>query len=104
MLDIFSFTTSSSDDTTVNGAILASTAIMKPVLSSVSEAEIGALFFNCKKATILQTTLHKMGYPQPATPMQTNNSMACRIVNSNIKQQRSCAINMCFYWAATRSF
>jgi hypothetical protein len=52
-----------------NTTILASTTIMKPVLSSVSEAEIGALSHNCKKATILCTTLHEMGYKQPATPI-----------------------------------
>jgi hypothetical protein len=39
-----------------------------------------------------------MGYPQSATPMQTDNSTACSIANSNIKQQRSCAIDMRFYW------
>jgi hypothetical protein len=70
-------------NTTINGAILASTTIMKPVLSSASEADIGTLFQNCKQATILHTTLQEMGYLQPATPMQTNNSIA----NSNIKQQ-----------------
>jgi hypothetical protein len=85
-------------DTTINGAILASTTTMKPVLSSVLEAEIGALFDNCKKATILQTTLQEMGYPQPATPMQTDNSTVCGIMNDNIKQQQSQAIDMRFYW------
>jgi hypothetical protein len=89
-------------NTTINGAILASTTIMKPVLSSASEAEIGALFHNCKRATILRTTLHEMGYPQPATPMQTDNSTACGIANSNIKQQRSRAIDMRFYWVRDR--
>jgi hypothetical protein len=74
-------------NTTINGAILASTTIMKPVLSSASEAEIGALFHNCKQATILHTTLHEMGYLQPATPMQTDNSTACSIANNIIKQQ-----------------
>jgi hypothetical protein len=54
---------------TLNGAILASTSIMKPVLSSASEAEICMLFDNCKKATILRTTLAEMGWPQSATPM-----------------------------------
>jgi hypothetical protein len=54
--------------TTINSAILASTTIMKPVLSSGSEAKIGALFHNCKRATILCTTLQEMGYLQPATP------------------------------------
>jgi hypothetical protein len=84
------------DDTTINRAVLASTTTMKPVLSSASETEIGTLFINCKKATILQTTLQEMGYPQPATPMQTNNSTVCRIVNNNIKHQQSHAIVMRF--------
>jgi hypothetical protein len=81
-------------NTTINRAILASTAIVKPVLSSVSEAEIGALFHNCKKATIFCTRFHEMGYKQPATPIQTDNSTACGIANNSIKQQRSCAIDM----------
>jgi hypothetical protein len=61
---------------------LASMAIMKPVLSTESEAEIGALIHNCKKATMLCITLHEI-----ATPMQTDNSTACGIANNNIKQQ-----------------
>jgi hypothetical protein len=36
------------NNTTINGAILASTTIMKPVLSAASDAVIGALFHNCK--------------------------------------------------------
>jgi hypothetical protein len=41
-----------------------------------------------------------MGHPQPAKPVQTDNSTACGIANNNIniKQQHSCAINMHFYW------
>jgi hypothetical protein len=70
----------------LNGTVLTSTSIMKPILSSASEAEIGTLFDNCKKATILQTTLHEMG-KQPATPIQTDNSTARRIANDSIKQQ-----------------
>jgi hypothetical protein len=86
------------NNTTIKSAILASRTIMKPILSSASEAEIGALFHNCKQATILHTTLQEMGYLQPATPMQTDNSTACGIANSNIKQQRLWAIDMRFYW------
>jgi hypothetical protein len=58
---------------------------MKPVSSSALEAEIGALFDNCKKATILWTTLHEMGWQQPATLIQTDNSTACWIANDSIK-------------------
>jgi hypothetical protein len=82
----------------LNGAVLASTSIMTPVLSSASEAEISTLSDNCKKATILCTTLAEMGWSQPATLIQTDNSTACGIANDNIKLQRSHAMDMCFYW------
>jgi hypothetical protein len=55
-------------------------------------------FHNCKKATILRTTLQEMGYQQPATPIQTDNSTACEIANNSIKQQPSRAIDMQYYW------
>jgi hypothetical protein len=72
---------------TKQGAILASTAIMQSVLSSSSKAEFGALYKNIKKVAILQVTQEEMAYPQPATPVQTDNSTACGITNDNIKQQ-----------------
>jgi hypothetical protein len=90
------------DNDTHNGSILATTQIMKSVLSSASEAKIGALFENTKRATILRITLEEMGYPQPPTPVQTENSTACGIANDNIKQQRSRAIDMRFYWVRDR--
>jgi hypothetical protein len=68
------------------GTVLASTAIMNAVLASASEAEIGALYENTRKASILCTTLDN--------PVQTNNSTACSIANNSIKQQRSRAIDM----------
>ena len=43
-----------------------------------------------------------MGYPQPPTPVQVDNSTACRIANDNIKLQRSKAIDMRFYWVRDR--
>jgi hypothetical protein len=89
------------NDNTQQGAILATTAIMQLVLASASksasEAEIGALYENTKKAAILHITLQEMGHPQPATPVQTNNS-TCGIANDNIKQQCSCTIDMHFFW------
>jgi hypothetical protein len=41
---------------------------MKSVLSSATEAELGALFYNAKDAIELRTTLEAMGHPQMATP------------------------------------
>jgi hypothetical protein len=90
------------NDDTTQGTILATTAIMNAILASASEAEIGALFENTRKATMLRTTLEEMGYPQPPTPVQTDNSTACGIANDNIKQQQSRAIDMRFYWIRDR--
>jgi hypothetical protein len=51
------------DNDTHQGTILASTAIMQAILSSASEANIGALYKNTKKAAILHVTLDKMVTP-----------------------------------------
>ena len=39
-----------------------------------------------------------MGYPQTATPIQTNNACAAGIANDTIRQRRSKAVDMPFYW------
>jgi hypothetical protein len=59
-----------------NGAVHVLCHIMREVLSSAAEAELGALFHNGKKACPLRMALDKMGHLQPATPMVTDNSTA----------------------------
>ena len=76
--------------------------IMKVVLSSAAEAELGALFHNGKEAAWLRTTLHDIKHPQPPTPIQTDNSCAAGIANDTVKQRRSKAIDMRFYWVRDR--
>jgi hypothetical protein len=44
-----------------------------------------------------------MGHPQPATPMQTDNTTAHGILRGTCKQQRSKAIDMIFYWVRDRA-
>jgi hypothetical protein len=77
-------------------------SIMNVVVSSASEAELGALFHNGKEAAWLRTTLHDMGHPQPPTPIQTDNSCAAGIANGTAKQRLSKLINMRFYWICDR--
>jgi hypothetical protein len=86
-----------------NGAIDVLCQIMRPVLSSAAEAELGALFLNAKHACPLRIALDELGHPQPATPMQTDNTTATGIVNDNIRQKRSKAIDMRFYWLRDRA-
>ena len=85
-----------------NGSILNPTGVIKVVVSSAAEAETAGLFTNMKEAVILRTILHEMGHPQPATPIQVDNSTAAGIANDNIKLQRSKAIDMRFYWVRDR--
>jgi len=85
-----------------NAPIHVNSSIIKAVLSSAAEAELGALFFNAKDGCSLRTTLIDMGYPQPATPIQVDNACAVGIANDTVRQKRSKAIDMRFYWVRDR--
>jgi hypothetical protein len=85
-----------------NGAILIISTILKHVMSSASEAEIGSVFLNAKEATILRTTLEEMGHSQPPTPLQTDNTTATGYSNDTLKQRRTHDMVMRFYWVKYR--
>ena len=86
----------------LNGAIHIECGIMHNVLASAMESEMGGLFNNCQKAVPLRISLGEMKHPQPPTPVATDNSAACSIVNDTAKQKRSRAIDMRFYWVRDR--
>jgi len=71
--------------------------IMKQEVSSTAKAKLGALFLNAQAVCPIQTALDELGHLQPATPLQTDNSMASGIANDMVKQKQSKAINMHFY-------
>jgi hypothetical protein len=85
-----------------NGAILVLSKIMSNVLASASEAEIGGCYECAKEGTVLRQTLTDLGHEQPATPIQTDNQVADDIINDRVKQRRSKAIDMRFYWVRDR--
>jgi hypothetical protein len=85
-----------------NGAVHVHSSVMSSVLSSATEAKLGTLFLNGKEAAMLRTTLEDMGHPQPATPIQTDNACAAGICNETVKQRRSKAVDMRFYWVHDR--
>jgi hypothetical protein len=76
------FLSNNDDSPPNNGAILTNATIIKAVMSSVAEAELGALYLNSKEAIYLCQILHKMGHPQPRTPIQTNNTTAEGVINN----------------------
>ncbi len=81
-----------------NGAVLNIAQLIKAVMSSAAEAELGALYINTRKSVSQCQTLAEMGHKQPPTPMQTNNRTALGVVNNNIQPQRTKAMDMQFHW------
>jgi hypothetical protein len=86
----------------MNGPVLVLSSILPGVMASAAEAEYGALFINGKEAVALRNTLTDLGHPQPATPIQTDNSCAAGLANRTVKQRRSKAIDMRFHWVRDR--
>jgi hypothetical protein len=72
------------------------------VISSVDEAEFGALFVNAKEGTVTRTILAEMGHNQGATELKTDNTTADGIINNTVQQKRSKAMDMRFYWVKDR--
>jgi hypothetical protein len=85
-----------------NGAILIISKVLKHVMSSAAEAEIGAVFVNSKEGTVLITTLEELWHNQPPTPMETDNTTATGYSNGTIKQKRTKAMDMRSYWIKDR--
>jgi hypothetical protein len=60
------------DIPTNNGAFLNILQIIRAVMLSAMEAELGALFINAKTAVSMCHKLKELSNPQPQTPMQTD--------------------------------
>ena len=82
----------------LNGAFYTNTTILRFVVASAAEAELGALFHNCQDGIIFRQTLMDMGHPQPKTPVHCDNATAVGIANNNVKRQRSRSMEMRFFW------
>ena len=65
----------------VNGTIMVIACILKMVVASASEAEVGALFHTAQEIVPLRMAAIKLGHLQPPTPNHTNNSTAMGIIN-----------------------
>ena len=81
-----------------NGAILTVNQIIKAVMSSAAEADLGALYINFREAIPARQILIAMVNPQPPTKMQTDNTTSLRLVNNTIAPRRTKAMDMRFHW------
>jgi hypothetical protein len=82
----------------LNGSILNVATVIKNVVASAAESEVGACFHNAQSGAPLSSTLTELGNTQPPTPLPTDNSTAFGILNETIKQKRSKSIDMRYHW------
>lgn len=76
--------------------------LIKVVMFSVSQAELGALNCNAKKDTEDCHILKKMVHPQPPKPIQTNNLTPEGVTNSCVQPKSAKAMDMHFCWLQDR--
>jgi hypothetical protein len=62
---IYMDSSTNTDKALTNGALLIISKVLKHVMSSAADAEIGAVFINAKEGAVLRTTLEELGHPQP---------------------------------------
>jgi hypothetical protein len=65
-------------------------------------AKLGPPSQNCKEAIPIRLTLEDMGFPQPATPVLLDNTTALGFIHETIKQRRTKAVDMRYYWLRDR--
>ena len=96
------YLTSKGHKDTNNGAILTLSKIIKHVMTSASESEVAALFYNCKAAVPLRIALEEMGHPQPKTHTITDDSLEEGLINKAMIPKRAKSYDMRFDWLKCR--
>jgi hypothetical protein len=70
--------------------------VIRFIVASAAEAELGALFHNCQMGMFFCSILKDMGHIQPKTPVHFN-ATAVGIANSTVKRQWSRSMEMRFF-------
>ena len=82
----------------MNGNILVACGILRIVVYSAAEAELGALFLNIKEWKVLRLALNELCHRQPPTPVYCDNITATGIANNTVKKQRLRSTEMRFFY------
>jgi hypothetical protein len=82
-----------------NRAVLTLSAIIKHVMSSASKAELLVLYYGCKMAAPLCTTLEESGHNQAKpTPVTTKNITVQGLIMGTMTAKASKSMDQHFYW------
>jgi len=72
-------------------------------MTSAAEVELGALFITTKKVLPIRQTLIEMGWPQPPTPVQTDNTTAVGVVNKTLVSNKLKSMDLRYHWLRCRA-
>ncbi len=86
----------------INGAFHVSANILRFVMVSAAEANLGALYHNHQTRIVFCQMLEAMGHKQPKTPVHCNNATAVGIANNTVKRQRFWSMEMRFFWISDK--
>ena len=86
----------------LNGPVLTIAHIIKTLMASAAEAEMAALYITAKNMIPLRNTLIEMGWPQPQTPIQTDNSTAVGFTNKTIVNKATKYVDVKLLWLRDR--
>jgi hypothetical protein len=86
----------------LNGAVLSIAQIIKFVMASAAESELAALFVTAREMIPHRQTLITMGWQQPKSPIQTDNSTAAGVTNKTIVPCRVKMMDMRLWWLQCR--
>ena len=85
-----------------NGPILSIAQVIKFVITSAAEAELAALYITDQKLVPTRQTLIETGWPQPPTPIQTDNTTAEGVVNNKIVTKKLKSMDLRLHWLRCR--
>ena len=72
-------------------------SIIKSIMSSSAEDELGGLFLNTTNIVFIRNILHDMNHPQPPTPIKTDNTTTLGIIANTIRRKCTKSMDIRFH-------
>ena len=85
-----------------NGPVITLYQIIKSVMSSTSEAELGAIFITAQEMATMRHTPEEMKWTHPKSPIQTENSATAGVVNNTILPRKIKTMDRRLHWLRCR--
>jgi hypothetical protein len=86
----------------INGPFFCTSKIISCIVTSAAEAELGAAFQNTQKGAQFRNTLTELGYPQQATIILVDNTVAEGLATDTVNARRSKSMDVRFFWLRDR--